>query len=73
MVGNDDEYSKREIDKEFNGLHDKLDKILIQVEKTNGRVNEIESWKDKMTGAMIAVSFIATSSVLGLIIKMVWF
>lgn len=68
-----DKYSNREIDTMFESIHDKLDMILAQTTKTNGRVNIIESWKDKMTGAMITISFITTSSIIGLIIKLVWF
>lgn len=34
-------------------------KILDQTKLTNGRVDRLESWRDKMTGAWLVVTFIS--------------
>ena len=36
------EYSNREIDSKFNDVHEKLDLILIQTTKHNGRMTRVE-------------------------------
>lgn len=40
-------------------LDEKLGQILEQTKKTNGRVDKLESWRDKMTGAWVVVSIIS--------------
>lgn len=40
-------------------LDEKLGQILEQTKKTNGRVDHLESWRDKMTGAWVVVSIIS--------------
>ena len=32
-------------------MYSKIGEILVQVKKTNGRVNRLEAWKDQCTGA----------------------
>jgi hypothetical protein len=34
-------------------------KILDQTKLTNGRVDRLESWRDKMTGAWLVVTFVS--------------
>lgn len=35
-------YSNRELDHKFNDIHDKLDLILVQTTKHNGRLSKVE-------------------------------
>lgn len=37
----------------------KLGEILEQTKRTNGRVDKLESWRDKMTGAWVVVSLVS--------------
>ncbi len=50
------EYSNREIDRMFEGVHEKLDQILAQTTKTNGRVSAIENWRWFITGGLAVVT-----------------
>lgn len=36
-----------------------VDKILDQTTRTNGRVDRLESWRDKMTGAWLVLTFVS--------------
>ena len=48
----------------------KIDKILAQVVKTNGRVNKLEAWKDQVTGGLkVALIIIALA---GFLFKIGW-
>jgi hypothetical protein len=35
-----------------------LEKILTQTTRTNGRVNDLESWKDRIMGAWFAITLL---------------
>jgi len=49
------DYSKRELDSKFNDVHAKLDLILEQTTKTNGRVCLLEDWKNYSKGAIAII------------------
>ena len=51
-------------------MHHKIDKILIQVKKTNGRVSKLEAWKDQCMGGL-KVTFVIVA-VLGFLFKIGW-
>jgi hypothetical protein len=50
------------INAQFHNVNDKLDIIETQVKKTNGRVNECESWINKREGEAIAIEKIGKKS-----------
>lgn len=52
----EDRYRNREIDMFHREINDKLEKILIQTTATNGRVSSIETWKNKVNGALVVIS-----------------
>lgn len=47
------------LDHRLEALDVKLGEILEQTKKTNGRVDRLESWRDKMTGAWLVVTFLS--------------
>lgn len=49
-------YSKREIDQLHTGLHEKLDSILSEARKTNGRIGKLEQWRSFITGGLAVLS-----------------
>jgi len=51
---------------------EKIDKILVQVTKTNGRVDALESFKDKLKGAwwMLGIICMVVGFVLGKILHL---
>lgn len=48
-------YSNRELDEKFRGVHEKLDLILTQTTKHNGRMRKLEGWR---TGLVMCFSLI---------------
>jgi hypothetical protein len=40
----DQDYTNREIDSQFHGVHQKLDMLIVQTTKTNGRVTKLEKF-----------------------------
>lgn len=63
-----DEYSNREIDVKFEGVHDKLDLILSQTTKTNGKVADIQKWRERWNGA----SYVLMTLVIPIIAWVLW-
>ena len=51
-------------------MYYKIGEILVQVKKTNGRVNKLEAWKDQCTGAFKVVVIICV--LLGFLFKIGW-
>ena len=48
----------------------KIDKILAQVVKTNGRVNKLEAWKDQVMGGLKVTLVIVALA--GFLFKIGW-
>lgn len=51
-------YTKTEIDLMHIPIQDKLDKILVQTIKTNGRLGKLEVWKGYITGGLTILTLL---------------
>lgn len=51
-------YENREIDEKMDTIHLKLDAILAQTQKTNGRVSSLENWRYFITGGLTIIGAI---------------
>lgn len=59
-------YTNREIDLMFEPIHNKLDKILIQTTKHNGRLSKLEKFMYTLTGAIIIFGSLQFDKILSL-------
>jgi F0F1-type ATP synthase assembly protein I len=55
MTTSSNELHKQRLDE----VDKKLQAILEQTTRTNGRVDRLESWRDKMTGAWLVLTFVS--------------
>jgi len=51
-------------------MYHKIQEILIQVRKTNGRVNKLEAWKDQCMGGIKVMAVVI--GLLGFLFKIGW-
>jgi hypothetical protein len=51
-MADDTPFSNRELKSMFQTISDKQDKTLIAVNETNGKVADIQTWRERTTGAM---------------------
>lgn len=47
------------LDERLSNVDKKLEAILEQTTKTNGRVDSLESWRDRVSGALIPISILS--------------
>lgn len=58
------DYSNREIDLMMKLMDEKLDLILKEATKHNGRLSRMERWMWTLTGAIAIVSFLLTNNLI---------
>tara|TARA_R100001244_G_scaffold84885_1_gene65186 strand:+ start:273 stop:491 length:219 start_codon:yes stop_codon:yes gene_type:complete len=51
-------------------IHNRVDEILEQVKRTNGRVGSLETWKAQVTGGFKTILLVA--GILAFIVKSGW-
>lgn len=51
-------YSEGLLDEMFKVIDEKLDKIIEQTTKTNGRVTILESWRGVITGGLTVITVV---------------
>jgi hypothetical protein len=60
----------REMEEARKNIWSKLEEIHREVKKTNGRVNALEAWKNKVTGGVYVLTVIA--AIIAFVIRMGW-
>lgn len=61
------DYSNREIDMKFNGIHEKLDTIIVKVTKTNGTVMKHEKVLWLVTGGLVVLGAMSSSNLVQIV------
>lgn len=64
-------YNESNLETLFNGIHEKLDKIFKQTEKTNGRISSLERWRSYITGGLAVIIMLLVPIVISLATKYV--
>lgn len=62
-------YKNREIDERHNQIISRLDNIKDQVEETNGRVTNLEMWRNRIIGAIAIVTTLMVPVFLEVLMK----
>ena len=70
MTDSQDQPSTDVLATRLSHINSAVDKILEQTTATNGRVDKLEAWRDRMTGAWLVVTFLSPV-VAGLIVGLV--
>lgn len=63
----DEPYTVRELDGKFLGVHEKLDAILKQTMATNGKVADIQKWRERVMGYATAVIVVGGAVIMPLL------
>ena len=63
------EITKETIDEIIKRIDENVMEIRVQTIKTNGRVNSLEAWRNKITGGLLITDLILVPIVITLIIN----
>ena len=63
------EITKETIDEIIKRIDENVMEIRVQTIKTNGRVNSLEAWRNKITGGLLKTDLILVPIVITLIIN----
>jgi hypothetical protein len=61
---------RAEMHDKLKAIHNRVDEILDQVKRTNGRVGRLENWKAQVIGGF--KTLLLTSGILAFVIKSGW-
>lgn len=64
----DKEYSNREIDHLIGDVKTQLDRIEKQTTTTNGKIADIQTWRERINGALILASFLGVSTFIAVVL-----